>query len=205
MKNPLHYQISEYDCGPTSLLNGLSYLFQREEIQPEILRNIMLYSLDCYGKGGGAGKSGTSRMAMMFLSRWLSGAGEAGLLPIECRYLSGRSVYMGENSLVVDALCRGGAAVVRLNMDGEHYVLLTQRAGDKIRLFDPYYMTESPFAGIECTLEHPLSYNRIVPFDCFNREDAGPYALGAMDEREAVLLFDIRTKLTPEKTIEYFI
>ena len=26
MKNPLHYQLSEYDCGPTSLLNGISYL-----------------------------------------------------------------------------------------------------------------------------------------------------------------------------------
>ncbi|SHK38206.1 hypothetical protein SAMN05216582_10346 [Selenomonas ruminantium] len=44
-----------------------------------------------------------------------------------------------------------------------------------------------------------------MPFYCFNREDDGPYALGAMDEREAVLLFDTRTKLTPEKTIEYFI
>lgn len=205
MKNPLHYQISEYDCGPTSLLNGLSFLFQREEIQPEILRNIMLYSLDCYGKEGMAGQSGTSRMAMMFLSRWLCGAGKAGLLPIECRYLSGKPVYMGRDSLVVDALCRGGVAVVRLNMDGEHYVLLTRREGEMIYLFDPYYMPECPFEGITCTLEHPLSYNRIVPFDFFNREDDGPYALGKVEEREAVLLFDTRSKLTPEKTIEYFI
>ena len=44
-----------------------------------------------------------------------------------------------------------------------------------------------------------------VPFDFFNREDDGPYALGNLEEREAVLLFDTRTKLTPEKTIEYFI
>lgn len=34
MKIPLHYQITEYDCGPTSLLNGLSFLFEREEIHP---------------------------------------------------------------------------------------------------------------------------------------------------------------------------
>ena len=26
MKNPLRYQMTEYDCGPTSLLNALSYL-----------------------------------------------------------------------------------------------------------------------------------------------------------------------------------
>lgn len=38
MKIPLHYQRTEYDCGPTSLLNTISFLFQREEIPPDILR-----------------------------------------------------------------------------------------------------------------------------------------------------------------------
>jgi hypothetical protein len=206
MKNPLRYQVSEYDCGPTSMLNAVSYLFAREEIQPEILRNIMIYSLDCYGQSGVLGQSGTSRMAMMFLSRWLSGVGEAGLLPIECQYLSGKSVYLGEQSLVVDALNRGGVVVMRLYMDGEHYVLLTKREGENIYLFDPYYMTENPFGSeIEFNMEQPCRYNRIVPFACFNREEAAPYALGKVAEREAVLLFDTRNKLTAERTIEYFI
>jgi hypothetical protein len=206
MKNPLRYQVSEYDCGPTSMLNAVSYLFAREEIQPEILRNIMIYSLDCYGQSGVLGQSGTSRMAMMFLSRWLSGVGDAGLLPIECQYLSGKSVYLGEQSLVVDALNRGGVVVMRLYMDGEHYVLLTKREGENIYLFDPYYMTENPFGSeIEFNLEQPCRYNRIVPFACFNREEAAPYALGKVVEREAVLLFDTRNKLTAERTIEYFI
>ena len=206
MKNPLRYQVSEYDCGPTSMLNAMSYLFAREEIQPEILRNIMIYSLDCYGQSGVLGQSGTSRMAMMFLSRWLSGVGEAGLLPIECQYLSGKSVYLGEQSLVVDALNRGGVVVMRLYMDGEHYVLLTKREGENIYLFDPYYMTENPFGSeIEFNMEQPCRYNRIVPFACFNREEAAPYALGKVAEREAVLLFDTRNKLTAERTIEYFI
>ena len=35
MKVPLRYQMTEYDCGPTSLLNAVSYLFEREEIPPE--------------------------------------------------------------------------------------------------------------------------------------------------------------------------
>ena len=82
MKNPLHYQLSEYDCGPTSLLNAISFLFEREEIPPEILRNIMLYCLDCYGPEGSAGKSGTSCTAMMFLSNWLQGLGDIGKLPV---------------------------------------------------------------------------------------------------------------------------
>lgn len=52
-KNPLHYQLSEYDCGPTAMLDAISYLFPREEIPPEIIRNIMLYCLDCYNMEGG--------------------------------------------------------------------------------------------------------------------------------------------------------
>lgn len=82
MKNPLHYQLSEYDCGPTAMLDAISYLFDREEILPEIIRNVMLYCLDCYGSEGIPGKSGTSRAAMMFLSNWLNGFGEIRNLPV---------------------------------------------------------------------------------------------------------------------------
>ena len=39
MKIPLRYQMSEYDCGPISMLNAISYLFEREEIPPEVIRN----------------------------------------------------------------------------------------------------------------------------------------------------------------------
>ena len=44
MKTPLRYQMSEYDCGPTAMLDAVSFLFEREEIPPEIIRNIMLLS-----------------------------------------------------------------------------------------------------------------------------------------------------------------
>ena len=206
MKNPLRYQISEYDCGPTSLLNALSFLFEREEISPELIRNIMLYSLDCYERGGVLGQRGTSRMAMMFLSNWLDGVGKTGVLPIESRYLAGKDVYMGENSLLVDALRRQGAAVVRLNLDGDHYVLLTGVDGERIYLFDPYLLEQAlADKSIESTEAHPKAYNRIVPFAYFNREEQGLYALGPAEEREAVLFFNQNTKLTAEKTIEYFI
>ena len=111
MKNPLHYQLSEYDCGPTAMLDAISYLFDREEILPEIIRNVMLYCLDCYGSEGIPGKSGTSRAAMMFLSNWLNGFGEIRNLPVSSQYLSGKSVYLGSESLINDALHRGGAVV----------------------------------------------------------------------------------------------
>lgn len=78
MKSPLRYQISDYDCGPTSMLNAVSFLFEREQIPPELIRNIMLFSLDAFSPDGAFGKSGTSCTAMMFLSNWLSGFGQAG-------------------------------------------------------------------------------------------------------------------------------
>lgn len=204
MKNPLRYQISEYDCGPTSLLNALSFLFQREEISPELIRNIMLYSLDCYGSGV-LGKSGTSRMAMTFLSNWLDGVGKTGILPIESRHLSGREVRMDSDSRIVDALHRNGVAVVRLFFEGEHYVLVTGEKDGRVFLFDPYYLPDGPVSEeVASTLEQPFRYNRVVPFSSFNREE-GLYALGCEADREAVLVFDQRTRLTAERDIEYFI
>ena len=94
MKNPLHYQISEYDCGPTSMLNAIIYLFDRDEIPPEVIRNTMLYCLDCYSKEGIPGKRGTSRAAMMFLSNWLNEFGNLGMMTVSSEYLSGSEVYI---------------------------------------------------------------------------------------------------------------
>ncbi len=206
MKNPLRYQISEYDCGPTSLLNAISFLFEREEIPPEVIRNIMLYCLDCYNAEGVPGKCGTSTAAMMFLSNWLCGFGKIGRLDITSRYLSGENVYLGQNSPINDALRRGGAAVVRLYYEVEHYVLLTGEQDGNLLMFDPYYWKE-PYEqkDILMTEDHPYSYNRIVPEYYFNRESTEIYSLGPKKGREAVLLFNGRTKLTDEKTIEYFI
>ncbi|WP_315436289.1 peptidase C39 [uncultured Selenomonas sp.] len=209
MKIPLRYQMSEYDCGPTALLNAVSYLFPRREVPPEIIRSVMLYTLDCYGMDGTACKAGTSRMAMMYLANWLEGFSRATKFPLTCQYISGRAVHIGAHSYINDALVRGGAAVVRLFYEVEHYALLTGASEGHIYLFDPYYLAEAEpefvQEGIAVTLAHPNSYNRIVPFDVFNRETQELYAFGVVDSREAVLLFDERTRRTADDTIEYFI
>lgn len=206
MKNPLRYQFSEYDCGPTSMQNAVSFLFEREEIPAEILRNIMLYCLDCYGQDGTPGQRGTSCAAMMFLSNWLNSMGDIGKLDITSKYLSGKDVYIGEESYLNDALKRHGVVVLRLFTDEWHYVLLTGEGDGKMYVFDPYYEENEELLGdIQWTENHPKEYNCIVPWSYFNKEELELYALGPCENREAVILFNEKTKLTAEKTIEYFI
>ena len=207
MKNPLHYQLSEYDCGPTSMLNAISFLFEREEIPPEVIRNIMLYSLDCYNSEGIQGKSGTSCAAMTFLTNWLNSLNKIGRLPVSAQHLTAEQVYLGDGSRLNHALACGGAVIVRLYFDEPHYILLTGQDGDNILAFDPYYV-EKPFdfaPDIQLCPDHLKQYNRIVPSHYFNCEGTTIYALGPTAEREAVILYNTATRLTEEKTIEYFI
>ncbi len=46
MKVPFRQQVSSYDCAPTSLINGLVYLFHREDIPPFIVHQIYRECLD---------------------------------------------------------------------------------------------------------------------------------------------------------------
>lgn len=207
MKNPLHYQLSEYDCGPTSMLNAISFLFEREEIPPEVIRNIMLYSLDCYNSEGIQGKSGTSCAAMTFLTNWLNSLNKIERLPVSAQHLTAEQVYLGDGSRLNHALACGGAVIVRLYFDEPHYILLTGQDGDNILAFDPYYV-EKPFdfaPDIQLCPDHLKQYNRIVPSHYFNCEGTTIYALGPTVGREAVILYNTTTRLTEEKTIEYFI
>lgn len=195
MKIPLHHQISEYDCGPTSLLNAISYLFEREEIPPEVIRNIMLYSLDSYNNEGIQGKSGTSCAAMAFLVNWLNCFGRLGQLPVLGRHLSGCEVAIGPDSLINEALLEGGVCVVRVYFDVPHYILLTGLSGEELLAFDPYYRTV-PFdfaPDIRLTADHPTAYNRLIPSCYLNCESDTIYALGPTEEREAVLLWRGKT------------
>ena len=95
MKNPLNYQITEFDCGPTTLMNAMSFLFRREEIPPDIIKHIMLYCLDSYNVKGEFGKNGTSRTAMMFLSDWLNQFGKVKKFPILCDFLRAEMCLSG--------------------------------------------------------------------------------------------------------------
>jgi hypothetical protein len=206
MKTPMQYQISDYDCGPTSLLNALKFLFEREEIPPEIIKNIILYSLDSYNAKGELGKGGTSQMSMMFLSNWLNHYAEVIKLPIKTEYYSSEHVQITENSIIVDALRRGGAVIQRCWYDCGHYVLLTGVKGELIEFFDPYYRVKRfKWKDIEMLDGSGNGPNRRTTLERMNRYSKEVYCLGNDDKRESMVIYNTRTVKTPEATIEYFI
>lgn len=213
MKNLLNYQSSEYDCGPVTLTNAVRYLFEREDIYPDIIKYIMLYCLDSYNEKGEVGKLGTSATAMMFLANWMNQFGRMKKFPISCEFLSGDDVHISQASKIICALQQGGVVVLRLFLEVPHYVLLTGIEGDKLYIFDPYYEEEDDpelseeysEPGITFINNQPKRANRLVSIERLNRTTEGFYEMGPYDTREAVIVFNTDTRLLPEETIDYFI
>ncbi len=142
MKNFLIYQSSEYDCGPVSLINGIRYLFDREEIFPDVIKFIMLYCMDTYNEAGELCKHGTSAAAMNFVASWLNHFSQVKPFPIRCEFLSGEEVTISEGNKIYAALEKGGVVLLHVFLEVGHYVLLTGIEGDTAFLFDPYYEEE---------------------------------------------------------------
>ena len=206
MKNLLNYQSSEYDCGPVTLTNALRYLFDREEIYPDIIKYIMLYCLDSYNEEGEPCKHGTSRTAMLFLANWLNHFGEIKNFPISCQFMSSKDVHIEKGNKIYTALDQGGVVVLRLFLDVAHYVLLTGVEGDNIYLFDPYYEEiddpnlddEYSEPGIAFITDQPKRANRFVSIEKLNRVTKGYYEMGPCDKREAMIVFNTLTQKTNE-------
>jgi hypothetical protein len=197
MKNPLAYQRTEFDCGLTTLLNAISFLFEREEIPPEVLKFISIYSTDSYNLQGEHGKGGTSRLAMMFISGWLNEYGRAAKFPVETRYLSGDEVNAEPGSLITQSLLENGAVIARVMDDVAHYILLTGLDGFNVLAWDPWYRT-IPFKGraadISLIHDKPRIANCRFPLTRLNAKGKGIYMMSDLASREAVLIFNKNTR-----------
>lgn len=195
MDNPLSYQATEYDCGPTSLRNAISYLYDRKDIHPEVIKYINLYCLDTYDLKGEPCKDGTSAIAMSFLANWLNQYGQVKRWPIRCEVLSADEIFMGQNSRIVAALQQGGVAVVRVMLDCGHYILLTGAEGERIHAFDPYFWPHD-FSDqrIVPVPDQPGRMNRTIHWDVFNCDGLDSYNFGPREKRECVLIFNSSTR-----------
>lgn len=123
MKNPLRFQVTEFDCGTVSLLNSFSYLYEREEIPAELVKAIHKYTLDCYDEQGNLGQGGTSREAINKLTHWITRYANAKDFDIYCERLEGKEVSQEK---MQQCLNQGGCVFARCWMECEHYVVITK-------------------------------------------------------------------------------
>lgn len=190
MKSPLRYQATEYDCGPTTMTNAILFLFEREEIPPDLVRHIGQCTLDSFDETGHIGKYGTSGAAIRYFGYWFNELRHAGLLQIRSAFLEKEEVVLGEGSRLTQELQNDAAVVLHVFFHGfGHYLLLTGTKAHQYFAFDPYYQ-ENPILSREIisVKDAPFSHNLIISEQLLNRCTGEDYSLGEINTREALVL-----------------
>lgn len=187
MKSPLRYQATEYDCGPTTMLNAIMYMFDREEIPPDLVRHIGICTLDSYDRAGRCGRYGTSSSAIRYFCSWLNEMRYSGLLPVSGEYLEQGQVFLGIGSRVSRAISEGDAVMLHIFRKQGHYVLVTGECEEGLKIFDPYY-GEPKREGIIRVTDQPFSHNLIVPAEYLQSDKREYYSMGEIETREAMII-----------------
>lgn len=198
MRVPMRYQISEYDCGPTAVMNALGYLYSTEEIPPEFVKAIYSYTLDEFNEKGAPCRNGTSQESLRYLSGWFNRYAKTTGYPIRSEFFGGSDVHLGDDSPVVRCLNEGGTAVVRCILECPHYVTLTGIDDEYVHVFDPYYWdVDFGRDGIIKVYDKPLEMNRKIRRNIMDCSDGCNYSLCDTEERAAFLLYKEGTGMVP--------
>jgi hypothetical protein len=197
LKTPFRYQATDYDCVPTSFINALQYLFEREEIPPEVIQKVMQYSLDTINKHGEFGKGGTTGYAVEMILQWLRAYSKSNnkKFSVSCEYCYGEDVHLRQNNKIVACLNRGGVALMSVwnnERSGIAHYLLALKADEKsLYFFDPYFrkknFTDSAlhWLGVSPDAQVP---NLSVDRRRLDDQQKKKYSLGIASERECCLI-----------------
>lgn len=190
MKTPLNYQSSEFDCAPVTFLNALQYLFEREQINPELIKIIYQHSMDRPDGFGVPGKCGTSAQAVQLLTAKINQYSLANNLRLCCEFLPSGDIR-SDNPYLSHCISGGGVLLACVHFDkAYHYVLATEMDDFFVGIFDPYYTPRSA-AVIEHYFadDNPFKLNRRVEREIFFGQNRQTYSLGEPDTRECVLMY----------------
>lgn len=189
MKIPLRYQNTEYDCGTTSFVNALAYLYDREEIPVELIKAIYRYTLDAENAEGIVGKGGTSRKQAELLARYfVRFANNNDNFDIKCSILTKEEVNLDDMKKTVDS---NGVIIARCSQISEHYVIITKIDDNFAYIFDPYYLEEDYYYDdddVAIVLHETFTHNRIVKLERLFDESDKDFSLLKKEDREVILL-----------------
>ena len=191
MKNVLLTQTTEYDCGPTTLVNALRFLFEREDIPPALIRTIWLHTNDTYDERGQKGCRGTSKACVRYLCEFFNDYGEHCHFPIRAAFTDKEAAEIAPGSAAIRCLETDGVVMIRCWLENcPHYVLLTGIMEQGVALFDPYEDTQF----YDWEENEPRRWNRIVTMDRLNAVDNQDYAMGEVCKRENLLIWNSATE-----------
>lgn len=194
MKSPLRYQVTEADCGKTSFVNALMYLYEREEIPPQVVDYVTRVTGDC-NLGVNGYMRGTSAHSLAFMAAWCNDYLVKSGFPIRCQALSGDEVIAKDGSPLIEGLKTGAVAVCGCLVGVDHYVLMVGLEGNDVLVFDPYYEPwppktfKVPERGVTWVGDKPFSHNRIISREVLNDPESTGYSLFAVSGRDAVLIW----------------
>ncbi|MBQ3297716.1 MAG: C39 family peptidase [Bacilli bacterium] len=189
MKIPLRYQNTEYDCGTTSFVNALAYIYEREDIPVELLKAIYRFTLDVDGKDGIEGTGGTSRKHAELLAKYFTEyANKNDEFDINCKILYGKDVTLEKMKKTLDD---NGVIIARCWQDAEHYVLITKIDDNFAYIFDPYYLKEDYYVkddDVAIVLHEAFTHNRLVKIERLFDESLKDFSLLEEAKRSVILI-----------------
>ena len=189
MKIPLRYQNTEYDCGTTSFVNALAYLYDREDIPVELLKAIYRFTLDVENKEGIIGKGGTSREHAELLAKYFTEyANKHSEFNIKCEILYGKDVTLEKMKKVLE---KKGVIIARCWQGAEHYILITKIDENFAYIFDPYYLKEDYYIedkDVAMVCHETFTHNRLVKIERLFDESLKNLSLLKEDARSIILI-----------------
>jgi hypothetical protein len=196
VKVPFRQQASETDCVPTSLINALSYLFDRREIPPFVVHRVYRDCLDIESSRG------TSSRAIQDIGFWLNHYKEKRYkdFAVESKFLTGEQVHLRRNSKIIRCINSNGAALLRvhLNRDVWHCILGFRSEGGWLHCYDPaphskrFINNDAVQFATTTGQQEPNLRIRFdwleKDFDTTKNTDERKYVFGCHDDRECLLL-----------------
>ena len=187
-KTPLTYQITEYDCGTTCVLNAIKYLFNREEIAPQMYKKILEETLD-KSFNNEIGKGGTTNLSLRNLCNELYVRGNKNV-DISSKELSQDNVSIYNKELVKE-INDGRVAILEVYQNVPHYVLLTKLDENFAYIFDPYYLPINYYDNddfVEIIKDKSFEYNRKVKKERLDSNTSLDFALLQGERAQIIIL-----------------
>lgn len=195
MFTPLHYQSTEADCYPTSVLNALVWLFERRELPGATLQRIYGFCLD--GIERGLPGSYTSEHAGLAVVDWLDEFKTASFA-VAAEAVRGPDLHLRRAGRVLRWLQHGGVAVldVRITTAMTHSILALWADSGYVDCWDPCirgagYDYGRGASRLETDGRSP---NLRLPTNWLDSARNRRYSLGPLAERSGVLIRRTRHK-----------